>query len=63
MKAYFIIINTVIPCTNGVFYISALQKCASILISTSQVWKLENGETKSFSKGGRGQWEAWDKHW
>lgn len=52
MKAYFIIINTVIPCTNGVFYISALQKCASILISTSQVWKLENVETKSFSKGG-----------
>lgn len=53
MKAYFIIINTVIPCTNGVFYISALQKRASILVSASQVWKLENGETKSFSKGER----------
>lgn len=37
MKAYFIIINTVIPCTNGVLYISALQSCASIPTPIFQV--------------------------
>lgn len=47
MKAYFIIINTVIPCTNGVLYISGLQSCASILIPIFQLGKLENRETKS----------------
>lgn len=46
MKAYFIIINTVIPCTNGVLYISGLQSCASIFIPIFQLWKLENKEAK-----------------
>lgn len=53
MKAYFIIINTVIPCTNGVLYISGLQSCASISISIFQLGKLEiRGKKKNhFPKG------------
>lgn len=53
--AYFIIINTVIPCTNGVLYISGLQSCASISISIFQLGKLEiRGKKKPFSKGNEG---------
>lgn len=52
MKAYFIIINTVIPCTNGVLYISGLQSCASISISIFQLGKLEiRGKKIHFPKG------------
>lgn len=52
MKAYFIIINTVIPCTNGVLYISGLQSCASISISIFQLGKLETrGKKRYFPKG------------
>lgn len=52
MKAYFIIINTVIPCTNGVLYISGLQSCASISISIFQLGKLEiRGGKTHFPKG------------
>lgn len=52
MKAYFIIINTVIPCTNGVLYISGLQGCASISIFIFLLEKLEiRGAKKHFPKG------------
>lgn len=46
MKAYFIIINTVIPCSSEVLYIFGVQGCASILIPIFQLGKLKNRETK-----------------